>query len=62
MSLATLSPSSYVFLGLVVAVYIFIIVDRICKCFEHCSMNKSFGNLYSKINGEQIKSILEAKK
>ena len=41
MSLATLSPSSYVFLGLFVAVYIFIIVDRICKCFEHFSMNKS---------------------
>ena len=50
-----------VLIGFALLVYIYMLVDRICKSCEQCSMNKSFGNLYSKINMDQIKSILEAK-
>ena len=51
-----------VFLGLAVALYIYMLLDRICKCFESCSQQKAIGNAYAKINPDIFKSILEKMK
>ena len=53
---------SEVFLGLAVALYIFVLIDRICKCFENCSQQKAIGNAYTKINPETIKLLVEKMK
>ena len=51
-----------VFLGLAVAVYIYMIIDRICRCFENCSQQKAIGNAYAKINPDTIKTLVEKMK
>ena len=45
-----------------VALYLLIVIDRICKCFEQCSMNKSLGKVYGKIDPNLIKDLIESKK
>jgi len=50
-----------IFLLIAVGVYIFVIVDRICKACEQCSLNKSLGNAYSQINPNILNDVLKKK-
>ena len=51
-----------VFLGLAVAVYIFILVDRICKCFETCANHRMMSGMYSKMDPLIFKQMIDKMK
>lgn len=44
------------------ALYLLMVIDRICKCFEQCAMNRSLGKVYGKIDPNLIKDLIESKK
>jgi hypothetical protein len=44
------------------ALYLLMVIDRICKCFEQCSMYRSLGKVYGKIDPNLIKDLIESKK
>ena len=44
------------------ALYLLMVIDRICKCFEQCSLNRSLGKVYGKIDPNMIKDLIESKK
>jgi hypothetical protein len=44
------------------AIYVLTVIDRICKCCEQCSMYRSFGKMYGKIDPNKIKDLIESKK
>ena len=48
-----------VFLGIAIAIYIYMIVDRICKCFETCNNYKMFSGMYSKMDPLIFKQLTE---
>ena len=50
-----------VFLGLAVAVYIFIIIDRICKAFEKNSEGKILAAMYFKMDPVAFKELVSDK-
>lgn len=50
-----------VFLGLAIGVYIYILIDRVCKSFEQCSLNKSMGSVYSKLSPNWLNDLIKKK-
>lgn len=50
-----------IFLGLAIGVYIFILLDRICKCFEICAQHKMMSGMYTNIDPVIYKQTLESK-
>ena len=39
-----------VFLGLAIALYIFMLIDRVCKCIEACANHKALAGMYAKMD------------
>lgn len=50
---------SMIFFGLIVGLYVFVVIDRICKCFENCAMSKATTTAYQKLSPEFLAGILE---
>jgi len=44
------------------AIYVLMVIDRICKCFEQCSLNKSMGNAYKNLDANILHTMLRNKK
>lgn len=48
-----------VLVGAACFICIFLLVDRICKCFERCSTFKTYGKVLGSFDRDQIIDILE---
>ena len=53
-------PEVLLLFGLMV--YIYMLVDRICKCAEQCSLNKSMSNVYSKVDFSSLNDLIKSTK
>ena len=43
-------------------IFIWVVVNRICECFEKCSMQKSLGNAYSNMDPGFITDMIKRSK
>lgn len=50
-----------VFLGVAICIYIWILINRICNCFEQCSLNKSMGEAYKILGADVLRSMIKSK-
>ena len=50
-----------VFLLLALLVYVYMLIDRICRCAEQCSLNKSMGSVYSKVSPNWLSDLITKK-
>lgn len=41
-------------------VYIYMLIDRVCKCAEQCSLNKSLSTVYGKLNTNCLSDIVKS--
>lgn len=44
----------YVILGILGYLMLYAIVDRICKCCEHCAMSKAYGEFVKKTGKTEV--------
>lgn len=51
-----------VFLGLAVAIYIFMLLDRVCKCVENCSRNNMMKIVYANMDPVILQQTLASSK
>ena len=51
---------TYVLQQVFLVIYIYIVVNRICICFENCSQQKALSNAYSRIGKEQWESLMDS--
>ena len=51
-----------IFLGLAVAVYIFILVDRVCKCLETCANHKMMAGMYAPMDPKVFQDLINQTK
>ena len=52
---------TYCIMQIFSVVFIWMLVDRICKCFEYCSLQKSLSNAYSRMNSNWLDDIVKKK-
>ena len=51
-----------IFLGLAIAVYIYILLSRICQCFETCANHKMMAMMYSTMNPDSLQELFNKAK
>lgn len=54
-----MSIGTYVLIGVTAFLCIFMLVDRICRCFERCATCKAYGEFLGARNKEDAIDILE---
>ena len=50
-----------ILIGFFLAAYIYALVERICKAFEQCSINKSMANVYNKVDSSWLNDLVKKK-
>ena len=53
---------TYCLMQVFFVIYIYIVVNRICNCFEQCSLNKSMGEAYKNLDANMLHTMLRSKK
>ena len=51
---------TYVLQQVFLVIYIYIVINRICICFENCATQKAMGNAYSRIGKEQWEAVMNS--